>query len=80
MNTLRILRDCLPEGIDPNTVTSETTYLSLGLDSLDFIVYINDVETALGIERIPTPALKELKTLGDVEAYILALSSTVSTG
>ena len=77
MNTLRILRDCLPEGADPNTVTLESTFDSLGMDSLDFIFYIGEVEVALGIQEIPVAALKEFRTLGDLERW-LALAEVSS--
>jgi acyl carrier protein len=69
MNSLRVLRDCLPEGIDPNTVTSETTFASLAMDSLDLVQFVVVVEKALGVE-IPNAVIKDLKTLGDVERYL----------
>lgn len=69
MHILRTLRDCLPPDVDPNLVTADTTYLSLAMDSLDFIFYVRSVESALGIE-IPNEELPNLKTLRAMEAYL----------
>jgi len=77
MDTLRILRDCLPTDIvlriGTSEITSATTFQSLGMDSLDFVEYLSDVEEALDVE-IPNSALKGLKTFGDVEAYLASVS------
>lgn len=73
MNSLRILRDCLPEGIDPNEVTSETTFQSLGMDSLDYVTFLANAQEAFDVD-IPNSAAKEFRSLGDVERWLITAS------
>ena len=51
--------------IDPATVTTEATFESLGIDSLDMVELICDLEEACEVEG--------LVTVGDLVAYIDSL-------
>ena len=57
-------------GADVNTLTAETSFKEdLGADSLDLF----EMEMALDEEfevEIPTEDLENIKTIGDVEAYL----------
>lgn len=50
--------------IDPNEITAETSILDLGLDSLDLVEFILEIEDGLSIEVSDEDASR-LKTVGD---------------
>ncbi len=56
-------------GADMDTLTEETTFKSLGADSLDLFEMVMTFEEEFGKE-IPTEELEKLQTIGDVVAYI----------
>ena len=58
---------------DAETITEETSFKDdLGADSLDLFELVMALEEEFEVE-IPTEDLEEIKTLGDVEAYIQKL-------
>ena len=66
IDTVRtILHDNLD--IDPETVTEESTFESLGIDSLDMVELIVDLEDEMGIE-FGEP--EGLTNVGELIAYI----------
>ena len=73
MDTFELIKDTLAHNldIDPNTVTVNSTLESLGIDSLDMVELICDIEDKLNIE-FGEP--EGLKTIGDIINYIDTLS------
>lgn len=53
------------KGLDPATVSSATTMDELGLDSLDGMSMIFDLESEFDVE-IPDEAAEQAKTVGDL--------------
>ena len=57
-------------GADVNTLTAETSFKDdLGADSLDLFEMVMALEEEFEVE-IPTEDLENIKTIGDVEAYL----------
>ena len=57
-------------GADVNTLTAETSFKEdLGADSLDLFEMVMALEEEFEAE-IPTEDLENIKTIGDVEAYL----------
>ena len=57
-------------GADVNTLTAETSFKQdLGADSLDLFEMVMALEEEFEVE-IPTEDLENIKTIGDVEAYL----------
>lgn len=57
-------------GADVNTLTAETSFKEdLGADSLDLFEMVMALEEEFEVE-IPTEDLENIKTIGDVEAYL----------
>ncbi len=69
MDTLDIIKEILQENldIDANTVTSDDTFESLGVDSLDMVELISEIEERCEIE-FGEP--EGLDTVGDLVDYI----------
>mgnify|MGYP002518995934 FL=1 len=55
--------------IDPETLSAETTFESLDLDSLDLVEMVVELEAETGIE-LPELEAKEIETLGDLARVI----------
>ncbi|MBQ7597397.1 MAG: acyl carrier protein [Clostridia bacterium] len=53
-------------------LTEDTTWDEIGADSIDLVDLISAVEDTFGIS-IPDEAIENLKTIGDVAAYIDSL-------
>ena len=72
MATIDTVRDILQRNleIDPAAVTEESTFESLGIDSLDMVELICDLEDELGID-FGEP--EGLTTTADLVAYTAAL-------
>ncbi|MCL2367666.1 MAG: acyl carrier protein [Oscillospiraceae bacterium] len=54
-------------GIDPGEVTAETTFESLGIDSLDTVEMLMDLEEELGVEL---ELDEKITTIGELVAFI----------
>lgn len=72
MATIDTIKDVLQENldIDPTNVTPESTFETLGVDSLDLVELICELEDRLGID-FGEP--EGLTTLTDVVAHIESL-------
>ena len=55
--------------IDPETLSAETTFESLDLDSLDLVEMVVELEAETGIE-LPELEAKDSETLGDLARII----------
>ena len=71
---LEKVKEIVAEGLDVNAadLTAETTFESLGADSLDLMDMVMTFEDEFGVE-IDTEAIGDLKTIGSVVTYIEAL-------
>ena len=66
MNYLDVLKNVLTEkGVDASSITEETSLSDLGLDSLDTVSALMDIEEQLGIE-FSTDEFSSAKTVKDV--------------
>ena len=54
--------------IDPSQIHPETTFENLGIDSLDIVEMIMDLESELGVELDMED--QKLDTFGDLAAFI----------
>jgi acyl carrier protein len=63
------LRDCLPVDLRTLPMDSSTSFESLGMDSLDHVEFLNNVEAAFGIE-IPNREAKQMRTIQQVEEWL----------
>ena len=72
MATIDTITNILQENldIDPSTVTAESTFDSLGIDSLDRVELICDLEEACEVD-FGEP--EGLNTVGDLVAYVDSL-------
>ena len=72
MATLDTIKDILKENldIDPATVNEESTFESLGIESLDMVELICELEDRLGID-FGEP--EGLNTMADLVAYVNGL-------
>ena len=70
--TLATVKELLEENldIDPETVTVEATFESLGIDSLDMVELISELEERCDIE-FGDP--EGLETVGDLVTYVDSL-------
>ena len=66
MNYLDVLKNVLTEkGVDASSITEETSLSDLGLDSLDTVSALIDIEEQLGIE-FSTDEFSSAKKVKDV--------------
>ncbi len=72
MTTLDALKEVLQDNLDinPSSITEDATFDSLGIDSLDMVELICDLEEAVDIE-FGEP--EGLETVGDFVAYVDSL-------
>ena len=73
MSKLAVLKAILAENldIDPESVKSDSTFESLGIDSLDLFELVMALEEEFDVE-IPTEDLEKLSTVQDVADYVEA--------
>ena len=71
---LEKVKEIVAEGLDVNAadLPAETTFESLGADSLDLMDMVMTFEDEFGVE-IDTEAIGDLKTIGSVVTYIEGL-------
>ena len=71
---LEKVKEIVAEGLDVNAadLTAETTFESLGADSLDLMDMVMTFVDEFGVE-IVTEAIGDLKTIGSVVTYIEGL-------
>ena len=72
---LEIIKEIVAEalGTEVSTLAADTSFKEdLGADSLDLFEMVMTLEEEFDVE-IPSEDLEEIKTIGDVEAYIQKL-------
>lgn len=68
--TLEAVQKCIPVELMPRgEITATTTFESLGMDSLDFVQFLSDVEDAFHVQ-ISNREAKAFKRLSDVQEWL----------
>ena len=72
MDTIAIVKEVLNEvlDIDPANVSADSTFDSLGIDSLDLVQLTMEIEERLNIDLGEFEDAENIKTLGDFAQYI----------
>ncbi len=65
MDSKKVVSELLAKRIDVSNLKEEDTLASLGLDSLDLVEVMLEIEDTLGIE-FASEEIGEVQTLGDV--------------
>ncbi len=66
MDINKVLSDILAKRVDITTVTDDSVLTELGLDSLDLVEIMLEIEDALGVE-FENEEILALRTVGDVK-------------
>ena len=62
---------CDQFGLEPENISESTAFVDdLGIDSLDVVELVVEVENEFGMDEIPEEDLKKLRTVGDLVDYI----------
>ena len=71
MATIDTITNILQENldIDPSTVTAESTFDSLGIDSLDTVEMLMNLEDKIGVE---IELSQKVETVGELVDYVVA--------
>ena len=55
----------------PENISEETSFVDdLGIDSLDVVELVMELEDAFGMGEIPEEDLKKMRTVGDLVEYV----------
>ena len=66
---------CEQFGMEPDELNEGTSFIEdMGIDSVDVVELVVDLETEFGLDEIPEEELKQLRTIGDLVAYVTAHS------
>ena len=64
---------CEQFGLEASELSESTTFIDdIGIDSVDVVELIVEVEDEFGLDEIPEEELKKLRTIGDLAAYVSA--------
>ena len=64
---------CEQFDLEASELNENTTFLDdIGIDSVDVVELIVEVEDEFGLDEIPEEELKKLRTIGDLAAYVTA--------
>lgn len=64
---------CDQFGMEPGEITENTSFTEdLGIDSLDVVELVMELESAFDMDEIPEEELKKLHTVGDLVDYVSA--------
>jgi acyl carrier protein len=59
------------EGLDLGKITTDTTFIDLSTDSLDYVEWVIEAEEQFGVV-IPDTAVERIRTVGDFLRFIQA--------
>ena len=66
---------CEQFGMEPDELSESTSFIDdMGIDSVDVVELVVELETEFGLDEIPEEDLKQLRTIGDLVAYVTAHS------
>ncbi len=64
---------CEQFGMEPEQLSENTSFTDdMGIDSVDVVELIVELETEFGLDEIPEEELKKMRTIGDLAAYVSA--------
>ena len=64
---------CEQFDMEPDQLNENTSFTSdMGIDSVDVVELIAEIEDEFGLDEIPEADLMELRTIGDLAAYVSA--------
>ena len=64
---------CEQFDLTPDAITEDTSFVDdLGIDSLDVVELVMELEDAFGMGEIPEEDLKKMRTVGDLVEYVNA--------
>ena len=64
---------CDQFGMEPEELNENTSFIDdMGIDSVDVVELVVDLETEFGLDEIPEEELKKMRTIGDLAAYVAA--------
>lgn len=62
---------CEQFDLTPDAISEKTSFIDdLGIDSLDVVELVMELEDAFGMDEIPEEDLKTLRTVGDLVEYV----------
>ncbi len=68
---------CEQFDLTPDSITKDTSFVDdLGIDSLDVVELVMELENAFGMSEIPEEELKKIHTVGDLVDYVSAHADT----
>ena len=66
---------CEQFDLTPDVISEETSFVDdLGIDSLDVVELVMELEDVFGMDEIPEEELKKMRTVGDLVEYVSAHS------
>ena len=66
---------CDQFGMTADELSENTSFIEdMGIDSVDVVELVVDLETEFGLDEIPEDELKKMRTIGDLVAYVTAHS------
>lgn len=66
---------CEQFDLTPDVISEETSFVDdLGIDSLDVVELVMELEDVFGMDEIPEEDLKKMRTVGDLVEYVSAHS------
>ena len=66
---------CEQFGMEADELNENTTFIEdMGIDSVDVVELVVELENEFGLDEIPEEELKKLRTIGDLAAYVSAHS------
>ena len=64
---------CEQFDLTPDAISEETSFVDdLGIDSLDVVELVMELEDAFNMGEIPEEDLKKMRTVGDLVEYVTA--------
>ena len=64
---------CEQFDLTPDAISEDTSFVEdLGIDSLDVVELVMEMEDAFGLDEIPEEDLKKMRTVGDLVEYVTA--------
>ena len=62
---------CQQFDLEPEDISADTSFVDdLGIDSLDVVELVMELEDAFNMDEIPEEDLKKLQTVGDLVEYV----------
>ena len=66
---------CEQFGMEPDELNENTSFIEdMGIDSVDVVELVVDLETEFSMDEIPEEDLKKMRTIGDLVEYVTAHS------